>query len=406
MSPLIFYFPYPTAGGVSVLFIRLAEQLSNLTKCILVDSNDGFMALNCPKNVDFIGIHELEKLPPDGIFITQSCPPWSIPFLSKLPENMRFFFWNLHPDNLTPALITGRSQKYLAKILMPFDIFLSFLRKSKMRKFLKLALYRNAIVFMDLANAKKTKENLNYSFQPVMLPVCSSNPPKDAGRIALKTPVINCAWLGRTEGFKTSVLIHLIERLSMIEVAPINLKIFGSGSDIAKIELAASKYPHLNCEFYGPIEMSAIARHLQGCEVLFAMGTSALEGASLRIPTICLDYSHHKIRYLLQFKLLYEMEGFNLGKEINNESFERLSTLGELLLNIKKKPESFGEKCYAYWEKNHSPEMTSRKFLTLVYKTKLTCSEIKKLKLSTPDAMTMIKSKIFKRYSIDGWQYF
>ena len=45
---LVFYFPFPTVGGVSILFIRLAKVLKEHWSVVLMDHPDGYMAQNLP----------------------------------------------------------------------------------------------------------------------------------------------------------------------------------------------------------------------------------------------------------------------------------------------------------------------------------------------------------------------
>ena len=46
------------------------------------------------------------------------------------------------------------------------------------------------------------------------------------------------------------------------------------------------------------------------------MGTSAIEGARLGIPTILLDYSYKSINGFYKYEFIYEKEGFSLGKKL------------------------------------------------------------------------------------------
>ena len=87
------------------------------------------------------------------------------------------------------------------------------------------------------------------------------------------------------------------------------------------------------------------------------MGTSALEGAKLGIPTILLDYSFHQIEKLYMFKPVFEHDGFSLGAKIHNSSFEDTCSLGDLLSKILSNYEEYSYKSYNYWKDNFSPEV-------------------------------------------------
>jgi glycosyltransferase involved in cell wall biosynthesis len=156
--PVVFYFPYPSVGGVSVLFLRLAKLLCKQRRIILMDLENGYMAKHRPKNVEFILYSEPEMLPENSIVVFQSVPPWRIPFIAKFPKKATIFFWNLHPDNLRPDFIgIGSKFKGINLLFYPFTA----IRKRKLNKLIKLLLKNNAIRFMDKENLLSTASFYN-----------------------------------------------------------------------------------------------------------------------------------------------------------------------------------------------------------------------------------------------------
>ncbi len=404
MPPLIFYFPYPTVGGASVLFVRLAQVLSKFTDCTLIDLPNGFMAQNCPVRVHLRSVSDVKGLPIDGILITQTCAPWRISRIEEFPRSMRVFFWNLHPDNLSAAIVGGKSGYIAARLLEPLNPLLSYSRKSKLKKFLQLALEHEGIAFMDSMNADKTIKSLGLNFSPKLLPICSGNSPGLTG--LPKSSELSCAWLGRLESFKTPVLIHLIRRLDAIASIPVTLNILGDGLDLNKIKEIASTLSRLQCKLLGSVKMEDIDSALVDHDVLFAMGTSALEGARLGIPTICVDYSYYPIEGLLRFRLLDEVKGFNLAEEIGPQHLEQRSSIESLLAEIKSNRSVFARRCFDYWKQHHSPDMVAKAFIDLTLRSSLTIGNICDSRLSSPDLMTRIRSAVYAPYPIDGWSYF
>ena len=91
-QPIVFYFTYPSVGGVSILFLRLAKLLRNDRRIILMDLEDGYMIKNIPDGVEFIIYTNPEKIPENSIVVFQSVPPWRIPFFSKFPVTANLFF--------------------------------------------------------------------------------------------------------------------------------------------------------------------------------------------------------------------------------------------------------------------------------------------------------------------------
>jgi hypothetical protein len=154
------------------------------------------------------------------------------------------------------------------------------------------------------------------------------------------------------------------------------------------------------------VKLEDVDSSLISHDVLFAMGTSALEGARLGIPTFCVDYSHHQIEGLLRFRLLDEVKGFNLTEEIGPQHFEEFSTLESQLSEIKANRASVGRRCFNYWEQHHSPDKVAEAFLDSALKSSLTIGNICDSRLSSPDLMTRIKSSMYNPFPIDGWCYF
>ena len=81
---LIFIFPYNGIGGVSTLFMNVAETISREygTKVSVVDYKNGYISQNIDlnPNLQLLIYSEKEnlKLPSNSIAIFQSMTPWSI----------------------------------------------------------------------------------------------------------------------------------------------------------------------------------------------------------------------------------------------------------------------------------------------------------------------------------------
>ncbi|MBF0097957.1 MAG: glycosyltransferase [Magnetococcales bacterium] len=403
MPPLIFYFPYQSVGGVSVLFVLLAGILCKDHEVVLVDLPGGYMKKNLPPGVGFVSVMDLSTLPENALFVTQTCPPWRIANNELLSPELRMFFWNLHPLNMQPNIITFRSRTALGRAIAPFSPVISIFRRMKIKKVLSTFLEHNAIAFMDRENVDTTCRILGREFVPKMLPICTRKPTKYA--LHSMNEVILCAWLGRIEDFKTHVLLHLIKRLDDIAGLKIQLTIIGSGSGDVQVREAARSLKKLECVFLGTIDYGHMDEILSQQDILFAMGTSALEGAKLGLPTFCLDYSFRHVPGLLRFRMLDEVTGFNLGEEIDERHLEEQSTLETKLREIKQNPEKFGRRCHDYWERFHTPERTAESFIRTATESTLTLGKLRTLNLLEPDPMTRMKSCFRDPDPIAGWQY-
>jgi len=98
MLKLYFCFPYRGVGGVSLLFLRVAEFLSQFrfAECHLVDYVDGFMAKNLRWQGVILETYQDKGtqvvIPAGAIGIFQSMTPWSIfPGIRPDPASRIFF---------------------------------------------------------------------------------------------------------------------------------------------------------------------------------------------------------------------------------------------------------------------------------------------------------------------------
>lgn len=406
--PIVFYFPFPSVGGVSVLFLRLAKLLCDKRKIILMDLEDGYMAKNLPNNVEFVPYSKPEKIPNNSIVVIQSCPPWRIPYISNFPRNATLFFWNLHPDNLRPDFISNNSRINGIKWL--FYLFTS-IRKRKLNKLIELLLDNNAIRFMDRENFSSTSfyYDLRINKPSYLQILTEGNKTPKIHHNKINGNIINIAWLGRVEGFKTSILSHIIERLASVQSICIKLKIIGSGKDIDEIKMKCRNHNNIQFQFIEEISFHHITTTMSAIDILFAMGTSALEGARNKVPTILVDYSYKKINGLYQFKMIYEKQYYNLAEMINDSFNEDESSLEELLIDIVNNYADYADRSFLYWQNNFSPVIVIPKFIYAVDSSTFQFKDLFESNVQHPDIFTVLKHKIrdiIKPGTNDeGWQY-
>jgi len=395
MVNIIFYFPYRKIGGVSQLFLSLSAELSKDYKVHLVDFRDGAMAKLIPNGVNFIDFDEVISYPENSVLVLQSLPIWNIKDLDKFPRDTKLFFWNLHPLNLYPYIFSiyskNKLKAILARILNPMSLF----RRIKLSNLLTYLTNNNALVFMDQENCRRTQSFFpNVSLSYKLLPITT-------GRIQSRakvndSEVIKCCWIGRIVDFKLYILIHTIERLNAAstKIHPIEIAIIGEGDEMFDLKVACEKFCSIDIKFLGEMSPSDLDKYLaNNVDVLFAMGTSALEGASRKIPTLLLDYTYNKIEDLYKFDYIFNTKGYSLGTEFDSLIHsEKSSSLEATLLSIKYRKKEIGLSCYQYWKNNFSPKIVSELFVREVNKSTATIGHVIDLELTTPD----IFSSLFK----------
>ncbi|MEO5346352.1 MAG: hypothetical protein H7834_08245 [Magnetococcus sp. YQC-9] len=196
------------------------------------------------------------------------------------------------------------------------------------------------------------------------------------------------AWLGRLEGFKIPILLHTIRRLEAITDLRLELDILGDGADEAFISNSCADLRKLKIRMLGKVAHDELDERLSTYHLLFAMGTSALEGARLGLPTFCLDYSYESITKVYRYRLLHECVGYNVGEQITEAHYEPFSTLERRLGELIDRYAEESGLAHAYWRTHHAPEAVLEKFITAIDGAQCSFAEIASHGLGQRDFVT------------------
>lgn len=393
---IAFFFPYRSIGGASILFLRLSEILSKMCQVTLIDYEDGYMASRIPKGVFFLPVHKVNELAPESIVVFQSTPAWRIEALEKFPNSCKLFFWNLHPRNIYGPLLPNGSLQAMRNLINSF----SGTRIDKLKSYICWLIVNDAISFMDIENLKATEHSLGSQLTGAqLLPLITDGPLSVLDLYAEPKPTakkLNAIWIGRLESFKTPVLEKLIRDLSGIEGHSIRLTVVGEGEDKSLLEsVAANMSESLSVNFVGEMTGTALANEIVRSDVGFCMGTSALDVAKYNVPTVCLDYSYEIINYPINYRFLFEVEGFTLARELDGRSVLSGRKLSNLIDDIVGSKDLIASQCEDYWSINHSPR-TVEHFIDRISETKITFRGLKKKRFhKAPMQTRLINTLIF-----------
>lgn len=402
MRKIILYFPYCGIGGVSLLFQRLSNCLVGLRQVFLVDFHDGFMGKSVPEGVELVNFDAVTHYPRDAVLVVQSLSPWNIRDADKFDDDTRVLFWNLHPLNFYPYVFslhsTNRWKALVAKLLLPLSVF----RRRKLAKIVKYLSARNALVFMDGENYERTSAFFPGSIiQKRLLPILSP-----AGKPSCKEleRELQCCWIGRIVDFKVHILLHLLGRLDEATsiAGPIHMTVVGDGESLEHLMAEAAAYKNIKLTFVANVPPDQLDDFIGNrVDVLFAMGTSALEGASRSVPTILLDYSYYPIKGLYRFKYIFEAADYSLAELIQEERhMEPVSTIGDILLEIRANNGAIRQSCYNYWQKHYSPEAVTHLFLGYADDTTATIGEMRRLGFFQGDPVSLIMKRVMRLWKI------
>lgn len=392
MKNIYFIFPYKGIGGVPVVFSQLANHISKNKnfKCFLVDYKDGYMFKNNTSDdvtlVEYRDTPNSVYLSNNCIAIFQSIKPWSMYKGLKFSPNTKIFYWNCHPFNLVP-LVPGirklmQSKYYFGKSLVNFPLIFY---KLKLRKLIKILHSHKSIAFMDYVNYETTNKFLNVNLSsPEFIPIPYFSNAKENRKIdKLTKKNLKIVCIGRLVDFKYYSLKHFLNDLNKIPKSldiSINLKIVGTGEYKLKLVRDCKKFPNLQIEFITEISRKESNNYLQkNADLIVAMGTSALQGASLSIPTILLDIFYKNPPNNYQYEWLHKKDGKSLGEIYlieypNSKKNNLLNIIIELFDNYAE----ISEKTYNYFKSYHDIEIVSKKFIDVIVYSKCSYDILRK----------------------------
>lgn len=394
---LYFCFPYHEVGGVSVLFLRMAQALSRKidNPIYLVDYADGYMATHNKdtkiKLLEYVDDQPV-LIPEDAILILQSMTPWSIFPSLKIHDNAQVFFWNCHPYNLVPTFPGIRNLMYSSSFftwLMLSTVLISF--KMKMRAFLKALQDNKAIAFMDRTNVEVTQNSLdvkvkNQTYLPVAIDHCALEINLNKQDLSKE---IRAAWIGRVADFKVHILLYSINKMSswaMEHKKKCSFTVIGTGEFLDFLKSSTQSHEFFELRFVGNMNTSELKSFLKNeCDLLFAMGTSALEGASLGVPSVLLDIAYGEVKGDYIFKFLFEETGCVLGDVLTSKSFKKDNNSLERILGLVEKDFALVSKqSFEYCKKYHSIEVVTDNLIDCLSLNELTFFRLKKTGVLSP----------------------
>ena len=362
---LYLIFPYRGTGGVSILFKRAAEWLADKDYSIkVIDYSDGFLSKNVDnENIEIISYEDsLIEILDNSICLMQLMTPWSIFKNINFKSDTKFFFWNCHPNNLIPS-IPIFSNYFEQNLVFKKNFINSFLSKyqKNSKTFLELLLKNRSVAFMDDVNIKNTEFFLDINLKNVQkLPIPVILDKKSINKNHDFKKTLRVTWVGRIEDFKTKSLEKVIGDLENINQSlgtHIIFNLIGQGKDLNQIKNKTS-LSSLDYRFFDYLEISQLKKFLkEETDLLFAMGTSALEGGNCSVPTIVLDISHTKLTSNYNYKWLYEIDGYNLAEVVHKRFLGTGTHKIENVINeIFSNKDHIGELCKNYVKMNHDSE--------------------------------------------------
>lgn len=398
---IVFCFPYRGAGGVNSMFMRLASYLhGNNYEVALVDYIDGDMTINKKQDIELISYYDDKEviIPKNSILIFQSMTPWSIYPSLKIHESTNIFFittlaanfYTVLPGCLRNIMYEGET---IAKLFWN-TILRNEYKKSKI--FLELIESKRSHAILDSDIVCNLQRSMNIKLtEPRILPLFSQDVEKNLFLEQSKKEknILTLGWVGRIADFKITILNHTLndafDYANKIK-KEINFIVVGNGEYEGKLFDETSEY--FKITRISHIKPSALDTFMLQLDVLFAMGTTALDGAKLGIPTVRLDYSYMSITKSYKYKFFHEVKGYSMGERIESSCFENGNhTFEELLTIYELENKKLSINCFEFYKANHSINQSCELLLSYIKDSSLVYEDILKRKLNKSLLYTLRK---------------
>lgn len=364
---ICFWMPSYSVVGANVSFFNLSRYLSKKTnlKALYVTYEDGYLA----KQLAEAGIPVVPYLDEASAFpfsrkciiVTSSTRPI---MLKKMRSDNKLLLWHNETAPCAWELI--------------------FLQ-NETQDYFRLCHEKRAMVFHDWSSWDALSQDAGFEFEKLYLPVCIEPRNLMAGGDLISEEEMHLTWLGRLVPDKMYSLLYLINHYAQYATSRRKvLHIIGDGRSRTEIEAYCKRfYNKITFDFQGTVAGDELDEFLiEHTDVLFAMGTSLLEGAALKIPTAVVLLNTAQIK-TDEFFWIFNSKEYCCGVMTSQArrfgaEYSHFRDMMDDIYEYGMKKE-YGEKSFQYYEENHSSMgRVARLLLSAVNQSSLTMGDLER----------------------------
>jgi hypothetical protein len=373
---ITFFFTFKDVGGVQVLIFNLMRELfRNNIRTKLIYHKDSWLTTELDKyniGYEFFNIEDINK---KGIKEFIHHDDIIVPFM--LFKELIFFrkinpfllFWSVYPYALGSY---NNDYKFHSKLV----------RKRLIKKMVR----KSGLVFMDDVgvNFIENQFGLKINASLLSIPISIYNENKFLNRQNINyNNKINVTYLGRSVDWKVYPVIKVINDINncKYERKEIVLHIITDDVEYFK-KLLKNAYPNFEIKFYSGLSGDELSNFLiTKSDLHIAMGTSCLEGSSLGIPSILIDFSFSEFPNDYLYRWIFENEKNCLGEFLENSKKVNSGHSFSKILSYYEKSERNGlsvisDKCFKYTNQNHSIESVAKSFMNSCMNSNLKITDV------------------------------
>lgn len=402
-----FYYPTAKIGGAQLLFSRIAEHLQKRGFSIRIyEHTESFISNFLKrKNICF----EIVNAENNGKFSAGDSEIFllSLSFIKlifrdfRFDNDTRFVFWDLHTNCLIDQTAFSGLYKKISnnKIRSRLIKLLDFKTREKLNSLVEIGTQKYGILFMCNYNHQFNRDSFEFKNEVHLLPIAVEIDTFQNTLTEPDTSYVRIGWISRLERDKNKILTLLIDDIAKSKVN-IELTIIGNGSDEKYIKDYVLNSGLSRVTFAGKIETQNLSHFLsKNIDIGFSMGTSALEFALMKIPTVLVPATT-EFKYFLSQDKRYEwlptIGGYDVCTyKVADNSYKTFnSILNYYVINR----QSLKEESYSYVVKNHSIETVINDLTRILSDCSLTFAGLREVGIDTTDTFAGIPFMLKRFY--------
>ena len=355
---------YGLGGAQTIQIIVISYLYKNGEKCKLFDVKNGSVYNELKSldiNFEFIEIDKPYSKKDYSKYLTKD--DLLIVFDTNLWGNL-FYFGNSQCKILVWEIYYPWVKRFIKYRHIPYKPLVSYFEKIILNEIVS----KNGFYFIDYMGKKEIENRINISISdsfylpiPVIIPLIKNT-------ITYNTEKITISYIGRSVDWKINPFIKIIKDSQKL-TSKYKFEYTVVCDNIIKFKKYMSNksiiHNNININYYENVSHKELNSILTNSNLHISMGTSALDGAKLGVPTILIDASFEDFPTNYQYRWIYETKQLNLGEIITSKTtnYSGCHNFREILDMLENNFDTISIKCKNYVIENYSVENIVNKIL-------------------------------------------
>lgn len=339
-------------GGAQTITVLLFEELSNRgIACKLYDIRGGSVYNELiDRNVkfDFVDIENRldcsKSLTNEDLLIVFDCNLWGNIYKFR-NSNCKILLWEIYYPWV---------ERFVNLRLLPSKKLINLFEKPILDEIYK----HKAFFFIDYMGKdifeKRVNKRINWDCNlPIPIKIESKIINKE-----LSNDRLIISYVGRSVNWKIHPFIKFYNDFVDIKTeGNIIFNIVCDNTIIFKNHISQNckTSNNIRINYFENLSLIDLNDLLSKSDLHFAMGTAALDGAKLGIPTILIDACSENFPEIYKYRWIYQTDNLNLGKVVTNQTklFDGNMSMSNLIEDLRNNYSLISEKCFNYVSDNY-----------------------------------------------------